>query len=462
MTRRERLRRWYESRVLAIQLTALALLLVAVSLIHTVVVVVGSGEAAVFWRRFSYFGLVEAGTVTNRTWGEGIQVKMPWDQFFVYNVRLQDATEDFDVLASNGLGMKVMVSVRYRPIESELGYLHKYAGPEYRDVLVLPEVGAHARKQIALVEPSELYTSRREEVERAIYRNLSDEFDVRFEPTASLHGVAAYLRRQIVSVIAGSTAPVTQVDIARNLNITPDSLLEGDLSALIADRIVETVAAGAQTFYRINSETAAEETQYLNDYLGQGRPLLYVEDVLIRRIQLPEQIEKAIQNKLVVEQQTQEYDFRLQREERERDRKRIEAQGIRMFQDIVNEGISDRYLKWKGIDATLELAKSANAKVVIIGSSADGLPIILGPMETAPTPPAPAGGRGGGSEQPEALPPMADNTPVGRRGTTAGAAATPTGVPQEPPVIPYLQVPARGRGAGPVGAPAAGGRGGGR
>lgn len=448
MMKRERLRRWYDARSLAIQLVALALLLVAVSLIPTVVVVVGSGEAAVLWRRFGYFGLVEAGTVTDRVYGEGVQLKMPWDQLYVYNVRLQDATEEFDVLAQNGLSMKVTVTVRYRPLEAELGFLHKFAGPTYREMLIVPEVGAHARKQMALVKPSELYTSRREEVERAIYRNLVQEFDVRFEPTASLYGDAAFLRRQIIRVVSEAKAPVSRADIARNLNVTPDALLEGDLEALLADLLLETVQVEGQVFYRLHAETAADR-QSIEEILGEGKPLVYVEDVLIRRVQLPEQVEHAIMNKLVVEQQTEEYEFRLRREEREKERKRIEAEGIRMFQDIVNEGISDRYLKWKGIDATLELAKSANAKVVIVGSSADGLPIILGPMETAPTPAT--GGRGGGEPpKPEPMPPMADNTPVGRRGTAAGAAGTPIGVPAEPPLLPYSQVPVTGgRSGGP-------------
>lgn len=75
------------------------------------------------------------------------------------------------------------------------------------------------------------------------------------------------------------------------------------------------------------------------------------------------------------------YDYRLQREEKEKDRKRIEAEGIRIFQDIVKEGISEQFLKWKGINATLELAKSNNSKIVIIGAGEGGLPIILGNLD---------------------------------------------------------------------------------
>ena len=63
---------------------------------------------------------------------------------------------------------------------------------------------------------------------------------------------------------------------------------------------------------------------------------------------------------------------------KEADRKRIEAQGIADFQRVVSEGVSDTLLRWKGIEATMKLAESANAKVVVIGAGKEGLPLILG------------------------------------------------------------------------------------
>lgn len=102
-----------------------------------------------------------------------------------------------------------------------------------------------------------------------------------------------------------------------------------------------------------------------------------VDDVLISGIELPEAISDAIQKKLVEEQEALQYTYRIQKEERERERKRIEAQGIQDFQRIVNSSITAPLLRWKGIEATLELAKSPNAKVVVVGNSSDGLPLIL-------------------------------------------------------------------------------------
>ncbi len=103
-----------------------------------------------------------------------------------------------------------------------------------------------------------------------------------------------------------------------------------------------------------------------------------LETVLIRNIDLPETIKNAIEKKLKQEQESKEYEFKLIKEAKEAQRKRIEAKGIKNFQDIVSQGITDKLLKWKGIEATLELAQSTNAKVVVIGQGKEGLPVILG------------------------------------------------------------------------------------
>lgn len=105
---------------------------------------------------------------------------------------------------------------------------------------------------------------------------------------------------------------------------------------------------------------------------------LQLNDVLIRNIRLPRKLEESIERKLQQEQESLEYEFRIEKEQKEAERKRIEAEGIRDFQEIVSSGISDQLLRWKGIEATSQLAESENAKVVVIGSGDDGLPLILG------------------------------------------------------------------------------------
>ena len=105
---------------------------------------------------------------------------------------------------------------------------------------------------------------------------------------------------------------------------------------------------------------------------------LTVESVLLRDIQLPQTLKASIEAKQQAEQEALAMNFRLQKEKQEAERKRIEAGGIRDFQQIVAQGISPQLLEWKGIEATETLAKSGNAKVVVIGNPKNGLPLILG------------------------------------------------------------------------------------
>jgi regulator of protease activity HflC (stomatin/prohibitin superfamily) len=109
-----------------------------------------------------------------------------------------------------------------------------------------------------------------------------------------------------------------------------------------------------------------------------GNKGIIVESTPLRGIILPASLTASIEEKQKADQDNQRMEFVLQKESKEAERKRIEAKGIKDFQNIVSQGISEQLLKWKGIEATETLAKSPNAKIVIIGSGKDGLPIILG------------------------------------------------------------------------------------
>lgn len=100
--------------------------------------------------------------------------------------------------------------------------------------------------------------------------------------------------------------------------------------------------------------------------------------LLIRSINLPDQIKKAIESKLQQEQEALAYQFRLDKEKSEAERKRIEAEGAAKANDIINSSLTDKLLKMRGIEATLQLAQSQNSKVIVIGSGSNGLPLILG------------------------------------------------------------------------------------
>jgi regulator of protease activity HflC (stomatin/prohibitin superfamily) len=293
------MQKWWRRNSIGLTLTLLVLAALVAFLANNIFIPIYPGQAGVQWSRFN------GGTRTDRVYGEGIHVIFPWNIMYRYNVRFQQRSARFDVLSHDGLDIKTVITVRYKPVVGNLARLHKYVGPNYVETLLLPEVGSHARELISHYTPEDLYSATRYAIQKQILARLVNE---------------------------------TRIHV-------------GPRSARLTD-------------------------------------FLYVEDVFLESVVLPETVAQAIRNKLSQLQHLEEYEYIVQRERREAERKTIEAQGIRAFQDIVNEGISDRYLRWKGIDATLKLALSNNSKIVVIGAGEDGLPIILGNVDSGPQPPA--------------------------------------------------------------------------
>src|SRR5256884_7006144 len=153
-----------------------------------------------------------------------------------------------------------------------------------------------------------------------------------------------------------------------------DVLVEPNLRAAIRE---STASHTANALYTGEREMVAKQIydQLVQKIGGRG---ITVESVLLRDIQLPASLKSSIESKQQAEQEALAMNFRLQKETQEAQRKRIEAAGIRDFQQIVAQGISPQLLEWKGIEATETLAKSSNSKVVVIGNSKNGLPLILG------------------------------------------------------------------------------------
>lgn len=100
--------------------------------------------------------------------------------------------------------------------------------------------------------------------------------------------------------------------------------------------------------------------------------------LLFRSIKLPKTIQNSIEEKLAAEQEAQKYNYLIEKEKKEAERRKIDAEGKAVANRILSASITDNILKEKGISATEALANSPNAKVVVIGSGKDGLPIILG------------------------------------------------------------------------------------
>lgn len=122
----------------------------------------------------------------------------------------------------------------------------------------------------------------------------------------------------------------------------------------------------------IQDEIYEETERILNEKNVQ------LNQILIRSIKLPATIKEAIESKLQQEQLALEYEFKLERARKEAERQKIEAEGKAMANNIINASLTDKILREKGILATLQLAESSNSKVVVIGNTKDGLPLILG------------------------------------------------------------------------------------
>lgn len=354
---RARLRKWF----VTLLLIALVLTLLFLFFSPDIIVSIGPGEAGVLWKRFDggtvtvandgtpFIGRIHpnsGGEATRRIeniadaedseipgghrvypYGEGTRVIAPWNEMFIYNIRLQQTSHKFGVLTNDGLEVQAEIAITWKPIEADLGLLHRDVGPDYLNVLLLPIVGSCARGEIARFKPDALYSPLRLEIQETIRDCVKSKLRSRFYP-----------------------------EVPR-------------------------------------------------------QSYVIIEDVLIRDVDLPQEVNDAIQAKVAQKHISESYQYRLERERLEADRKAIEAEGIQRFQAIINSTISDGYLKWKGIDATLELAKSPNAKVVVIGAGGgDGMPIILGNMDSTP-----------GIAAPTARPAVAAAAPR----TSAGAAATP-------------------------------------
>jgi regulator of protease activity HflC (stomatin/prohibitin superfamily) len=163
------------------------------------------------------------------------------------------------------------------------------------------------------------------------------------------------------------------------------------------------------------------------------RQWIVLEDVLVRRIELPHDVEESIIRKNIARHEVERYSLIVEKELRETERKRIEALGIRNFQEIVSQGMSDSYLRWRGIEATLELARSNNAKVVVVGNNGTGgLPLISisGDDTKKEEPRKQAKKESGGKVAPsETDPAIAGKPDNSKQGSSSDGVAKPDGKP---------------------------------
>ncbi len=257
--------------------------LIAVVLIFVVVlfkssITINAGENGVLFQTFG------DGVYTERPYDEGFHIIAPWNDMIIYEVRQQKIQESMAVLSSNGLEIKVDVTLQFQPIKGKLPLLHQEKGTTYIEDIVRPAIRSATRSVIGRYTPEEIYSSKRDVIQTEIFAE-------------------------------------TKIIV---------------------------------------------EKQYIQ-----------VNEVLVRDITLPPTIKGAIEEKLKQEQESLQYEFRLQKEKKEAERIRIAAEGKAEANKILNASLTPNILKEKGIEATLELSKSPNSKVIVVGGD-DGLPLILG------------------------------------------------------------------------------------
>jgi regulator of protease activity HflC (stomatin/prohibitin superfamily) len=238
--------------------------------------------------------------------------------------------------------------------------------------------------------------------------------------------------RQIISQFTAEAVYTSREQIQKQIRDATQKSLAANLNKLVQPEAMEQ-----------------PDPKHYNDFLQDAIQIL---DTLVLSIELPPDIVSAINRQTEQYYMIQEYKFRVEREAEESKRKQIEADGIAAFQKTVSQGISESYLRLRGIEATLLLAQSPNSKVVVIGSGKDGLPIILNaePNASGAAPQAPGGGSSstgasssgasstGSSSSPSGntpapatnAPPNASTTPGAAPGAAPGNTGSP---PNEPP-----------------------------
>lgn len=139
-----------------------------------------------------------------------------------------------------------------------------------------------------------------------------------------------------------------------------------------------TASYDAKALYTSQRQKMSQQIRSELSQLVASRGII-VEDTPLRKLELPQTIREAVEEKLRAEQQSQQMEFVLQKERKEAERKRIEAQGIADSQRIISEGLNDKLLQLKWIEVTEKVAQSNNAKVVVVGAGEQESPVTIQP-----------------------------------------------------------------------------------
>jgi prohibitin 2 len=237
---------------------------------------VGPGQTGVLWT-------ATRGTL-NRTYGEGLHSVAPWNDLKVYDLRVQNSDELLDVIAVNGLNIRLDASVRYRIDPKEVVALHQEIGKDYYKRVLEPVLRSEARRIIGQYTPEEIYSTKRDVVEREIRRGLRSKIE--------------------------------------------------------------------------------------------GKHII-LEAVLIRNVELPPAIRTAIDQKLAAQQEVLKMKYVLEVARAKAEQKRIEARGIADYNHTIAASLSPGILEFNRIQELERLARSPNAKTVVLGGNGTAPAVLL-------------------------------------------------------------------------------------
>ena len=284
-----RLLRWVEHHMLGLLFVFALLIGALVMLWPKTFVKVPAGSVGVIYRPLS------GGVDLADLYREGYFLIWPWNELTVYTIRVQLKELSLELLTADLLPTKVKVGFQFELNPLTVPLLHKFVGPNYLDVLIIPQVISVSRQQVAQFSSKMAYT----------------------EDVAT---------------------------VANEIAITTDSVIIDKLSP---------------------------------PGLSNVR-LVRVESVQLLEVTFPQNVQVAIQDKVVQAEIAEAYKFKIQAARQEAIRKKIEATGVRDFQILVNENMTQDYLIYRGIQASEQLAQSNNSKTLIFGSGPTGLPLLLG------------------------------------------------------------------------------------
>lgn len=200
---------------------------------------------------------------------------------------------------------------------------------------------------------------------------LQVEISVRFHPNVSTLGLLHkyvgpdYVEKVIAPEIEATTRDMIGLQDLDSLYSDKRAEIQRKISAIALDAINNQYALN-------NNETSQDSVNSEDFERGRIQEYIIFEDLFIKNISIPAAVRAKIEQKIIAEQELRRYEYLIASEEKEKERRLIEARGIKLFEDSASISI----LKWRSIMATEELAKSPNSKIILIGTD-ESLPIIL-------------------------------------------------------------------------------------